>query len=519
MPVYEPVSAHRKADMLSHLMLLARSRLQATGLSGHRVRDTLNPDLIANIRRFGYTPSPRQLHEISQQLSLTIGGAFKLFGYSLEGVRNLDFVLNGTRTRLIDTFPFYSDRPVDLPAVLGDQSTFRETMFLADIVRSWRRGVPIRSIRGPNWRRQRLLHAQLGTTDGMALPAIPPGSIIAIAEIAQNERRKPDPNRYYFLQHHTGYCCCRCIVDQRRLLLITDGQKVDTSQEFLYPGQVRIIGRVISFATRLPVPEPQLLAYRMLQSKAPLVLPWEHPSLGSLLSSEKRRFGFTEAHLNEIGDVLEEQLGLRVSSRTLRRHERGAASTPRASVLLALAAVHSLRLSDVLKLLNLWRPEVHQHSLASLMGVKSLNELPSSFDPPSAPEPESQWQELLEQWREWPTLLSMTFPHLADRRHRLLRLNPSKRFPGLSPMIRPGSFAFIEEEDKSPPRNGPTGQDVWNRPIYAVRFQGEILWGYLEGSDTHLALQAHPSAGVPRLHSPRSRVQILGRVIAIASPL
>ena len=142
MPVYEPVSAHRKADMLSHLLLLARSRRQATDLGGHRVRDTLNPDLIANIRRFGYTPSPQTLHEISQQLSLTIGGAFKLFGYSLEGVRNLDFVLNGTRTRLIDTYPFYSDRPVDLPAVLGDQSTFRETMFLTDIVRSWRREVP-----------------------------------------------------------------------------------------------------------------------------------------------------------------------------------------------------------------------------------------------------------------------------------------------------------------------------------------------------------------------------------------
>jgi hypothetical protein len=113
----------------------------------------------------------------------------------------------------------------------------------------------------------------------------------------------------------------------------------------------------------------------------------------------------------------------------------------------------------------------------------------------------------------------MTFPHLADRRHRLLRLNSSKQFPGLIPMIRHGSFAAIEEEDMSPPRNGPTGRDVRNRPIYVVRFQSETLWGYLEGSDTHLALQAHPLAGVPRLRFPRSRVQILGRVIAVASPL
>ena len=519
MPVYDPVSAHRKADMLSHLLLLARSRHQTAGLGRRDVRDTLNPDLITNIRRFGYTPSPRQLHEISQHLSLTIGGAFKLFGYSLEGLRNLDFVLNGTRTRLIDTYPFYSDRPVDLPEVLGDQATFRETVFLTDIVRSWRRGVPIRSIRGPNWKRQRLLHAQLGTIDGMALPAIPPGSIIAIAEIAQNEQQKPDPNRYYFLQHHTGYCCCRCIVNQGRLLLITDGQKVDTPLEFLYPGQVRIIGRVISFATRLPVSEPQLLVHRMFQSKAPLVLPCEHLSLGPLLSAEKRRFGFTEEHFNQIGDELEEQLGVRVSPRTLRRYESDGKTMPRTSVLLALAAVYSLRFSDVLKLLKLWRPEVHQYSLATLMGVKSLNELPSSYDPPPAPIPVPQWQELLEEWGEWPTLLSMTFPRLADRRHRLLRLIPSRQFPGLNPMIRPGSFAVLEERDISPPRNGSGGRDLWSRPVYVVGFQDKTIFGYLEGSDSHLALEAHPLAGIPRLRFHRNRVQILGRVIAVASPL
>jgi hypothetical protein len=505
--------------MLSHLLLLARSRRQATDLGGRDVRDTLNPDLISNIRRSGYTPSPRQLHEISQQLSLTIGGTFKLFGYSLEGLRNLDSVLNGTRTRLIDTYPFYRDRPVDLPIVLGDQPTFRETMLLADIVRSWQRGVPIRSIRGPNWKRQRLLHAQLGTADGMALPTIPPGSIIAIAEIDQNEQRKPDPNRYYFLQHHTGYCCCRCMVDQGRLLLITDGQKVDTSQEFLYPGQVRIVGRVISFATRLPIPESQLIIHRKSQSKAPLVFPCEHLSLSALLSVEKRRFGFTEAHFNDIGGVLEEQLGVRVSARTSRRYERNGKSMPRTAVLLALAAVHSLRPSDVLRLLKLWRPEGQHYSLASLVGVQRLNELPSSFDPPSAPEPETQWQELLEQWGEWPTLLSMTIPRLADRQHGLLRLNPSRRFPSLSPMIRSGSFAVLNEDDISPPRNGSGERDVWNRPIYVVRFQGETLCGYLDGSDTHFALQPHPLAGLPRLRFPRSRAQILGRVVALASPL
>src|SRR6202000_2714869 len=118
------------------------------------------------------TPSPRQLYALSQHLSLTIGGAFKLFGYSLESMRHLDFLLNGTRTRFTETYPFYLDRPVSVPETLGDPSAFQQTSVLSEVVRSWRMGVPIRAIHGPNWRRQKLLYGQIGTEDGLALPTI-----------------------------------------------------------------------------------------------------------------------------------------------------------------------------------------------------------------------------------------------------------------------------------------------------------------------------------------------------------
>jgi hypothetical protein len=103
MPIYEPVSAQSKAEMLSHLLALSRSQRSDDAGREPEVRGILSPDLISNIRQFGYTLSPRQLHAISQNLNLTIGGAFKLFGYSLESMRELDFLLNGTRTRLIES--------------------------------------------------------------------------------------------------------------------------------------------------------------------------------------------------------------------------------------------------------------------------------------------------------------------------------------------------------------------------------------------------------------------------------
>jgi hypothetical protein len=519
MRVYEPMSALRKAEMLSHLLMLSRSRRSGVAAREPEVSGALSSDLISNIRQFGYTPSPRQLFAISESLNLTIGGAFKLFGYSLERIRELDFLLNGARTRLIETYPFYRDRLVDLPEVLGNASSLRQNSFLSDLVRSWKHEVPIRAIRGPHWSRRKLLYAQVGTSDGMGLPRIPPGSVVAIEDIDEIERWKPAPERYYFLQHRTGYSCCRCIVDGGRLLLIADRQKVGTRLEFTFPGEARIVGRVVFFATRLPIPESHPLPHRNTDDNVPLLFPWEYTSFPALLKAEKLRFGITEAHLKGVAEVLEDQLGVRLSSRTLRRHEHTAEQLPRTAILLALIVTHSLRPSDVLRLLRLWPHGAKQLSLTTLMRASKATDLPSAFDPAAIPEPAAQWYELLGEWGEWPSLLSMTFPYLASQQVNLLRLNPIARFRGLSSLLGDGSVVMFNDQDTFPPSNGAIGPEGWNRPIYVLRHSGDALCGYLELNATHLALQSHPTSGIPRLIFPRGQVQILGRVIAVASPL
>ena len=130
--VYQHLPPQKKAEILSHLLRLARSRLRETPGGPTQLYGLFVPNLISNVRRFDYIPSPRQLYALSQELSLTIGGAFKLFGYSLEGLRRLDFILNGTRTRLIETYPFYRDRLVSVPETLGDPSVFRQSSLLSE---------------------------------------------------------------------------------------------------------------------------------------------------------------------------------------------------------------------------------------------------------------------------------------------------------------------------------------------------------------------------------------------------
>ena len=113
----------------------------------------------------------------------------------------------------------------------------------------------------------------------------------------------------------------------------------------------------------------------------------------------------------------------------------------------------------------------------------------------------------------------MVHPNLAAESDSLLLFNPSGKFKALNPLIRRGSVISVNPMDSSPPENGAIEEDEWARAIFAVRHRGEILCGYLESNGTHFALQPHRDAGVPRLVFSRNHIQVLGRVIGVASPL
>ena len=72
-------------------------------------------------------------------------------------------------------------------------------------------------------------------------------------------------------------------VDRGTLLLIADRQNVGTRLEFTFPGEARIVGRVVFFVTRLPIPKPHPLPHRNTDDNVPLLFPWEHTSFPALL--------------------------------------------------------------------------------------------------------------------------------------------------------------------------------------------------------------------------------------------
>ncbi|MGA3011316.1 MAG: hypothetical protein ABSD72_13750 [Terracidiphilus sp.] len=518
--MYDPVLPQQATEILLRFFAMYRKAPREMARRLNREGSGLSPDLLTNLRQFGSTPTPRQLQALKLRLSLTIGGAFRLFGYRLDRMRSVEAFLNGARTRFVESYPFNRDRPIDLPGALGHGGVFQDTAFLSDLIVRWQNQIPIRAIRGPHWQKNGFLYAQLGSSDTRAMPKVPPGSHIAIRPIGDQERQNPNPERIYFLQHGSGYICCSCAVRQRRLSLITGDHDYAGPHEFLYPGEVRIIGRVASFAAHLSGVMPSLALPQRTYKPAPLILPWEHSSLPALISAERQRFGITEAHLMRASEILESRLGASISARTLRRYEQENERVPRTAVLIGLALIHSLRFTDVLRILNLWTDESQYYSLNALIGATTLEDLPIGFPPADAPDPVTRWQPLLDEWGEWPTLLSMAMPDLGQWGHRVLRINQSVWFKGMDPLIAPHSVVVLDDLKASPPSHAENHRQNWDRPIFAMRNESRTFCGYLEAHGANLVLVPHPSAsGTPRMVFRKNRVQILGQVAAVASPL
>lgn len=516
-----PTSARSAAEILQHLFHLSPQRVAPVfeGRYAEDPKSTLSPHLLANLRRSNSVPRPRHLLALSRRFHLTLGGAFKIFGFDLDRLRALDHRLNGERTRFVESYSFDRDRLVDIPASLGAPEMFQRTAFLAGLVSSWQEAVPIRSVTGRSWRHRDTVYARIGTGDGIGLPRVPPGSIVAIEPVSPEERSVPNPESVYFLQHGNAYLACACAVQDGRLFLITRNGSYFGRHDFLYPQEIRVVGRISGFSVGLPVSVGQPTV--VLQGQpAPLILPWEHKSLHALIKAERARLGITEAQVRRASEYLRSAFGVSISTRTLRRYEHLTRTLPNTGALLGMTLLNSLRFTDVLKSADLRLHDTLSYSLDTLLKANTPEEVPALPNRAPSPIPTDRWQLLLKEWREWPTLLSMTFPNPGKLEYQILRIHQSSIFKGLDPLIRPDSVVLLDESVKLPYTQNHRQLQDWQRPIYALQHNTQILCGYLDNDGTHVSLVPHPQASSsPRISFLKHQVQLLGEVIGVASPL
>src|SRR5580698_4863789 len=210
-------------------------------------RELVTKNLLSNLRRTGDHPTLSMLLEIADIFSLTIEGAHRLFGYDLGGLREYDRRLNAGRTHIVDSYAFERDLLVDLPLKLAPSAAFKTDGTLGELVLSWLRDIPLRSLKGPTWRRPGVFYVHVGIEDSLG-SSLPPGAMALVEPIEEAEARRPNPRSIYLLQFANGYRCSRCVVTRGRLQLLNSERSYSGPQEFAYPKSVRVAGHIRMFA-------------------------------------------------------------------------------------------------------------------------------------------------------------------------------------------------------------------------------------------------------------------------------
>lgn len=519
--MYRPVPRDQITDILVHLRDLFREikPSNAHEYRTHERREIFTKNFLSNLFRLKEHPTLHAVLEIANIFSLTLDGAHRIFGYDLGGIREYDFRLNCGRTRIVESYPFERDLPVDLPAELGNSGALGWNATLHDLVSAWQTDVPIRELGEEGWHQPGAFYVQVGTEDSLG-SSLPPGAIALVEPIHDQDRLYPNPRVIYLLQFGNGYRCSRCVVTRNKLLLLVSGRDYTGPQEFLYPGEVRIAGRVRIFALSLPVPEyPLLRSLPSSSHKGPLILPWEHSSMNSLFTTKYLRFQRSRQDLPYIRDVLESVFHTRLSSRTERRYRQRTSSQPHVDALIQLSLANMARYSDTLRAGQTIVSDRGRFSLDALLNTQHLKDLSGSMHRAHLPIPSDRWAALREKYVEWPTLLSVKFPHLKFLGERVVRLPYGSAIRGLEPSISPGSLVLLEKMPSLPDLRGDAKKIGWGRPIYAFRRGAEIFCGYLQKDGNQYVILSNSQGRQPSIRFRKDDVDQLNRISAIAVPV
>lgn len=515
----------RPADILARLMRLFRfsgsDMAERSAAMGPLF--ALNRNFISNLRVSGAIPSLHHLYAISELLHLRLGSVFEIFGIDLDLLLSLEAVLNANRTRLIETCPFGRNTTVSVPAVLEPEVALKSNAFLHQLVSRWQE-VPLLTIREAAWRDHRYRYGKLGLHDTNAAPDIPSGAFFQMRMLEPEDIHRLTPSAYYFVQHPWGYTVCRCVYQNGFLLLHSNNPSFLGPHRLRYGEHALILGRVTAFAASLPTVRYQKDV--SLTEKMPLpraIAPWEHPSIQSLFATERRRRGMTRDEIDSAGERLAHALGITITGKYARNIELSE-RFPHTTTALGLAVIYSIRLADLFRSCGIILNNPGKFDLEQLLGVRQLDELPEWPISAPAPEPRRLWSDLGEEWHEWPLLLSRLNPDPRSTPDEVLRLYQSHYFPGLDPLIRPGSLLAIDSAKTqiAPAITTHNGHDSdWARRLYVVRHNEHPLryyCGYLEATRHTVLLRSHPRAGAAPVNPfPRSAVTVIGVVTGIAS--
>ncbi|ADV82431.1 hypothetical protein [Terriglobus saanensis] len=519
--MYRPADYDEIIERVEHIRGLLR-QIPPANEREQRVRERREQwikDLITNLRHTRDRAMVQMLEDLETLCLLTKEGGYRLFGYSLDAIREYDLYLNGGRTHIVESYIFNRDYPVQLPLELAPAEAFSQNATLHTLVRSWQSAVPIRALNRPRWHHPGTFYLHVGTEDSLG-SSLPPGSMALVDPVADEERIRPNPRSIYLLQFRNGYRCSRCVATRGKLQLLTADHSYFGTEEFLYPGSVRIAGRVRAFAVGLPMQE-----YRCLRGiwaydgSAELILPWEHRSRGKLFATKHRRFVRSSEQKRYVQELLQARLHSKVSERTRRRYRSNTSSEPHADALIQMSIEHFATYSDTLRTGGYALHDAGHFSLDAMLRARNFSDLASLRAKALAPMPSEVWDARRKEIGEYAALFALKFPQPSLLEERVVRMGEEKTVTGFQPNLRPGSWVLLEELSGLPDVRSDWNKRGWSRPLYAMRRGLEHMFGYLDRDGSSLALLSGTGGECEKVVFGISELSQLRRVCGVVVPV
>ena len=203
------------------------------------------------------TPSVYKLFTLSAIYGRPFTELVSLY-VELDSAGKYQLALHSENTRLVSFDVYREERPVTFPVRFDPGFRVEKTSLLSRMVEIWGE-VPVGLLRHLNIRKQR--YGFIGLKDYTMYPLLRPGSFVQIDE----QQKAPVHGGYrsefdrpiWFLELRTGYVCSWCELHRDRILSIPHPLSPCRTQEFAYPNEVEIVGRVTAVAARLVnAPEP-----------------------------------------------------------------------------------------------------------------------------------------------------------------------------------------------------------------------------------------------------------------------